>query len=329
MQAQTQEGAPPAMAAPPFQSLKDLPEQEYFTGGHGACKGCCGALGLRLALKVMGGNTIVVNASGCMTLLATYPHTCLKVPWIHNAIENSGASVTGIKSAYRAKGKDVNVLCWAGDGATFDIGLQSLSGACERLEKFVYVCYNNENYGNTGVQKASSTPYGAYTTTTPIGSKNRVGKTLPRKNIEGILAAHEGTYVATACISYPLDYLKKVEKAKNHNGPAFIDLLAPCPTGWGFDPSKSIEVGRMAVLTGAWMLYETENGKTTLTFKLPLKPVWEYLKLQKRFRHLQQAEIQKIQDGINRRWAELSGQEQKQDEGVQQNNDKQEGGQLK
>ncbi len=287
-------------------AIKDIPEKDYLTGGHFACKGCPGVLGLKLALKVLGKNTIVINASGCMTLLALYPNTPLKVPWIHNAIENAAATATGIERAYRRKGRKVNILCYQGDGATYDIGLQSLSGACERLDNFINICYNNEAFGNTGMQKSSASPYGAMTTTTPPGKKNPVGKTLPRKNMQEIMAAHEGTYVATASLAFPVDYARKVKKAMEHEGPSFIDLQAPCPTGWWFDPSKTIEVARAGVMTGAWPLYEIEEGRVIVNVKIgKLRPIREYFKLQKRFRHLPKEEIEKIQESVNRKWERL------------------------
>ena len=289
-----------------IKTIKDIPEEDFLTGGHSACKGCPGTLGLKLALRVLGKNTIVVNASGCLTLLALYPHTPLRVPWIHNAIENAGATATGIYRAYKRKKRDVNILCYDGDGATYDIGLQSLSGACERMDKFVYICYNNEAYGNTGMQKSSASPYGARTSTTPPGKENPIGKTSQKKDMEAIMAAHEGTYVATASLAFPVDYARKVQKAKEHDGPSFIDLQAPCPTGWAFDPSKTIEVARAAVMTGVWPLFEIENGKTTLNVKLgKLKPVEEYLNMQTRFKHLSKKETENIQESVNKKWEKL------------------------
>jgi pyruvate ferredoxin oxidoreductase beta subunit len=286
-------------------SIKDIPEEDLFTGGSPACAGCGAALGLKLALKALGKNTLVINASGCMTLLTVYPYTPLKTNWLHLAIECAGAGATGAARAFKALKKDMKVLCFAGDGASYDIGLQSLSAAAERKEDFIYLCYNNEAYGNTGMQKTGATPYGANTTTTPLGKKNPIGKLIPKKDLPKIMADH-AIYSATACISYPLDYIKKVQKAANIKGPTFIDLLTPCPTGWRFPHNKTIEIGRLAVETGMWILQEYENGKRIVNYKPKRKPVKEYLLAQKRFKHLPKKEIEKIQKEVDATWASLS-----------------------
>jgi len=279
-------------------SIKDIPTEELVVGGASLCGGCPADLGLKLALKGMGKNTIVVNASGCMTLFVTYPHMPLKVPWLHLAIENAGAAVIGINAGLKVLGKKgINILCYVGDGATYDIGFQSLSGAAERGEKFVYVCYNNQSFSNTGVQMASSTPLLTSTTTTPEGNPFR------RKPMVKIMAAHGIPYSATACVSYPLDFIKKVQKAAKADGPTFIDLLCPCPTGWGFEQSKTIEIGKLAVTTGAWPLYEIEKGKFSLTLPLQkLEPIETYLKTQRRFHNIRPEQAMEIQNMINREW---------------------------
>lgn len=281
-------------------SMRDVPSGNYVTGGAGTCAGCPGILGLRMALKVLGKNTIVVNASGCMTLLCNYPKTPLKVSWLHNAIENAGSSATGIYRALKRLGidKNINILCYAGDGATYDIGMQSLSGAIARKDNFTYICYNNQSYGNTGVQCASSTPYGAKTKTTPEGNL------LEKKNMPKIIASHGNyVYVATASLAFPLDYMRKVQRAARHKGPGYVELLAPCPTGWRFEPSKTIEVSRKAVETAAWPLYEIKEGILNMNH-IPekVKPIEEYLSLQGRFRGLRAGVVKRMQENTFREW---------------------------
>ena len=280
--------------------------KELFTGGSPLCSGCMASLGLKLALKTLGKNTIVVNASGCLTLLTVYPNSPLRVPFIHVAIENCGAVATGIYSAYKQKKEHVNILIYAGDGATYDIGLQSLSGACDRRDDFIYVCYNNEVFGNTGAQQSSATPLGASTKTTPPGKENKMGNLFQRKPIERIMAAHGIPYVATACVSFPNDFMEKLRKASHIVGPKFIDLLCPCPTGWGFKPDEGIDIGKLAVQTGAWPLYEIERGKLKITHKVDkLRPVEDYLSKQKRFKHLKEKQVKMIQKILRERWEEL------------------------
>ncbi len=256
-----------------------LDNEDYLVGGHSACAGCGAALALKLALKALNGKCIVVNASGCMTLLGVYPLNPLKVPWIHSAIENAGATATGVYRALKKKGKEnsAHVVVYAGDGATYDIGLQSLSGAIERGDDFLYICYNNEAFGNTGMQKSAATPRGAITATTPSGKREE------RKNIEKIIAAHN-CYAATACVSYPFDFVRKVQKGAEIKGPAFIDVLTPCTTGWKYDSKDTVEVGRKAVESGYWELYEIINGEKIITLK-PQKtvPIADFLRMQKRF----------------------------------------------
>ncbi len=282
-----------------------MPE-ELFTGGSPLCSGCMSSLGLKIALETLGKNTIVVNSSGCLTLLSVYPNSPMRVPFIHVAIENAGAVASGIYSAYKQKGEHVNILIYAGDGATYDIGFQSLSGACDRRDDFLYVCYNNQAFMNTGIQQSSATPLGAATKTTPSGEENKMGNLFQRKPIERIIAAHGVPYVATACVSFPEDYKNKLEKAMNIVGPKFIDLLCPCPTGWGFKPQDGIDIGKRAVQTGLWPLYEIENNKLKITHKPnKLRPVEDYFSLQKRYRHLGSEQKKTIQNVVNHRWKEL------------------------
>ncbi len=290
-----------------IKTIKDVPEEEFIVGGSAACQGCGGVLGLKLTLKALGKNTIIVNASGCMTLLPVYPYTPFKVPWIHVAIENGGAVASGISHALKMKRKkNVNVVVYAGDGATYDIGLQSLSGALERGDDFIYVCYNNQSFGNTGVQRSSATPYGAYTTTTPPGKKSRVGNPRDRKPLTKIVAAHDIPYVATATVGYPIDYIRKLQKAAKIKGPKFIDLLTPCQPGWGFETYNTIKTSKLAVGTGFWPLYEMENGKFRLTINPgKLKPIEDYLKTQVRFKHLEKKDIMLMEQKVRKRWRKL------------------------
>jgi pyruvate ferredoxin oxidoreductase beta subunit len=290
-----------------IKTIKDIPKEEWLVGGSSACQGCGSVLGLKLTLKALGKNTIIINSSGCMTLVPTYPLTSFKVPWIHVAIENGGAVASGIWRALKMKGQtDVNVVVYAGDGATYDIGFQALSGALERRDNFIYVCYNNQSFGNTGVQKSSATPLGAYTTTTPTGKNNIVGNPDERKPMTKIVAAHGIPYVATASVAYPLDYIRKLQKAAKIKGPKFIDLLCPCQPGWGFETFDTINTGKLAVDTGFWPLYEIENGQFRLTMAQgQLKPIEEYLKTEDRFKHLDKTFIMLMQQKINERWRKL------------------------
>ncbi len=288
--------------------LKKVSEEELFSKGHRACSGCGAALALRLALKAAGKNVIVVQPTGCMEVVSTpYPETSWKVPYIHVAFENAAAVASGVEAALKALGKKdrVKVLAIGGDGGTVDIGFQALSGMLERGHDVVYICYDNEAYMNTGVQRSGSTPLGAATTTSPAG-KVSFGEDRPKKDMPRIVAAHNIPYVATASVAFPLDYMEKVRKALEVKGPAYIHVLAPCPPGWGYDSAKTIELARLAVDTGMWILYEIENGKERITYKPTVKkPVEEYLRAQKRFRHLSKDIIQRIQEEIDKRWKEI------------------------
>ncbi len=288
-------------------------KEELFKRGHRACQGCAAALGIRHLMKAAGRNTIVVSATGCMEIVSSpYPYTSWAVPWIHVAFENAAAVASGIEAAIKVlsrKGKidpnrKINVIALAGDGGTADIGLQALSGMMARGHDVLYVCYDNEAYMNTGVQGSSSTPYGAHTTTTPAG-KVKFGQGYWKKNLPEIAVAHGIPYVATVCPSYPVDLVRKVRKALELPGPAYIHMFAPCPTGWGLDPFLAVRVGKLAVETGVFPLYEVEYGRYKLTFKKKLKPVEEYLKIQKRFRHLDEEQIEVIQDRVEAEYERL------------------------
>lgn len=291
----------------------DEPELEFFTSGHRACQGCAEILALRLALKVFGRDTIMVMATGCMEIVSTpLPTTCWTLPWIHVAFENAAAVASGVEAGLRIlseKGKiprkDVHVVAIAGDGGTSDIGLQALSGALERGTRFTYICVDNEAYMNTGIQRSSSTPYGAMTTTSPPGKKS-IGQSTWKKNMPKIAAAHNIPYVATACPSYPFDLMSKVKKAKMTDGPSYLHILSVCPTGWRIPTTEAITYGKLAVRSGMFPLYEVENGRWRVTYSPePLRPVTEYLKGQGRYRHLTEEHVAKIQERISREWEEL------------------------
>jgi len=280
--------------------------KEYFSPGHRACQGCAEALGVRLVGKALGRDTVVASATGCMEVTSTpLPFTNWNVPWIHVAFENAAAVASGAEAGMKAlmrKGrvpkKRITFLAMAGDGGTSDIGVQALSGALERGHDFIYVCYDNEAYMNTGIQRSSATPYGASTTTSPAG-KVVPGQLTWKKNMPEIAAAHDIPYVATACPSYPLDLIEKVKRGARIKGPAYIHILSACPTGWRLPPELSIKVGRLAVETGVFPLYEVENGRYKLSIDTGrLRPVEDYLKIQGRFRHLDEDMIEKIQKRV-------------------------------
>ena len=272
---------------------KLVTSREYIASGHRACSGCGEVLAVRYVCKALGRNTIISNATGCMEIISSpLPETSWEVPWIHTLFENASAVASGIESGIKALKrkhgytKEVKVVAMGGDGGTADIGLQSLSGALERGHDFLYVCYDNEAYMNTGIQRSSETPFGASTTTAPAG-KDSMGQHTWKKNMAAIAAAHNIPYVATSCSSYPFDIMTKVEKAIKVKGPSYIHILSVCPTGWRCPSNLTIKMGRLAVETGIFPVYEIEDGKYKLNIDLPnLRPVEDYLKLQGRYRHL-------------------------------------------
>jgi pyruvate ferredoxin oxidoreductase beta subunit len=288
-------------------------KRERFLPGHRACIGCGEALAVRLVCKALGDNIIIANATGCMEIVSSQlPWTSWSVPWIHTLFENTAAVASGIESGIKAmarKGRyspsDVKVVAMAGDGGTSDIGLQALSGALERGHNFLYVCFDNEAYMNTGIQRSSSTPYGAATTTSPAG-KVKPGQLTWKKNMAAIAAAHNIPYVATACPSYPLDLMAKVEKAVATKGPSYLHVLSVCPTGWRCPGELTIKIGRLAVETGMFPLYEVENGHYHLSYDPPdLRPVTDYMKLQGRFRHLSEDTVSEIQKRVKAEYDRL------------------------
>jgi pyruvate ferredoxin oxidoreductase beta subunit len=258
----------------------------------------------RLATKVLGEKTVIALPASCMSTVTTqYPQMNYSVPSMTMAFPGTGAVLSGMSAGLKALGvKDVNVLGLAGDGGTADIGIQALSGAVERGDDFIYICYDNEAYMNTGIQRSGMTPYGAATTTTPKGSAS-TGEKHPKKNMFEIMIAHRIPYAATACASYPIDFMKKVEKARNIKGPAYIHVIAPCPTGWGFSSDLSVEIGKMAVECGLWYLAEYENGKVKMNMvPKALKSVKDYLMKQKRFKHLKDEDIKVIEEYRDQEW---------------------------
>jgi len=294
-------------------AVRTLTQKEYFSPGHRSCQGYAEALAVRLVAKALGRNVIVANATGCMEIVSSpLPYTAWRVPWIHVAFENTAAVASGIESALKVlmrKGriprKKIVTVAMGGDGGTADIGLQALSGALERGHNFLYVCTDNEAYMNTGIQRSSATPFGAATTTSPVG-RVQMGQITWKKNMPAIAAAHNIPYVATACPSYPIDLVQKVKKAADIEGPAYVHILSVCPTGWRTAPELSIRLGRLAVETGIFPLYEVERGQYRLSVDFPkLKPVKEYLKLQGRFRHLTDEMIAEIEKRVHAEYEQL------------------------
>jgi pyruvate ferredoxin oxidoreductase beta subunit len=294
--------------------LKNFPTDEYIASGHRACQGCAEVLAIRHILKAIGPDMILAMATGCMEIISSpYPLTSWKVPWMHVAFENAAAVGSGIEAglkALRRKGRapdrDVTIVAMGGDGGTADIGIQALSGMLERGHKMIYVCVDNEAYMNTGIQRSSSTPFGASTTTSPAGRARPSGQNTWKKDMTAIAAAHNIPYAATACPSFHPDLMKKVAKAKEVDGPAYIHVLSVCPTGWRIPPNKAIEYGRLAVETAVFPLYEVDHGVWKLSRKPEqLKPITDYLQGQGRFRHLDDNLVKSIQDKVDANWNRL------------------------
>ncbi len=285
--------------------INNLPETELFAQGHRACAGCGAALAMRLVLKASGHNTIVCHATGCMEVVSTpYPETAWKIPWIHAAFENAAAVASGVERALKKLNKKVNVLAIGGDGSTFDIGLQALSGAIERGHDFCYVCYDNEAYENTGIQRSGATPKYASTTTSPAG-KVIHGKQEWQKSMPFIIASH-GVYVATANIAFPQDLIAKVQKGLAIKGPAYVQVMAPCQPGWKHEPDAAIKLSKLGFQTNIYPLFEIENGYVKINKRNDNpKPVEEFLKLQGRFKHLTPEQIKEIQEHVNQEYDKL------------------------
>ena len=301
--------------------LSDLPKEERFNSGHRLCAGCGAGTIARLMTKAVDKPLIVVNATGCLEVSGTiFPHNAWSVPWIHNAFENAAATASGVRAGLDVlmrKGelpkRDIEVVTIGGDGGTYDIGLQSISGAIDRGEDFAYICYDNEAYMNTGIQRSGATMHAAWTTTSPVG-KVQQGKKRSKKPLIRIIAAHGLEYAATASVAYPLDFVRKVKRAVDIKGPAFVHCIQPCTRGWRFDTSMSIQVARLAVESRFFPLYEIEWGhKFTINHpdtKVSKIPIEEYLKHQGRLSHIFKPEknqviIDVIQDHVDKEWNKL------------------------
>ena len=279
----------------------EIPDQELMHSGHVACPGCGASLAMRYALKALGKNTVVVIPACCWAIIdGPNPCSVNDVPVLHTAFETAAIAATGVKHGLMRQGKeDTTVMAWAGDGGTFDIGLQSLSGAAERNEDIIYVCYDNEAYMNTGIQRSSATPFGAWTTTTPV----KHPKSTPKKNIIDIMLAHHIPYVATASVAYPDDFIRKMQKAKSIKGMKFFQVLSPCPSGWKSHPEESIHISRLAVNSKIFPIYEVENGQVyTINIEPKDTPVKDYLITQGRFKHLTAEQVNHIQTDTDRNW---------------------------
>lgn len=302
-----------------FKKIKQLPQEEQVLPGTSLCAGCGGLEALRLAAKVLGPNVVYVNAAGCFTLLAVYPFTPFHGSWLYTTMGSAPAGAQGIRDALDvliAKGRlpqddDLKVVVLAGDGSTYDMGLSATSAAIYRNLDFYYFCYDNEAYGNTGVQLSSATPFGARTTTSPCSLQHPAGATREKKDLFEIWRAHRPPYIATVSPRHPLDLAEKFARAARVTGPKLFLALSACPTGWGYDPAQTAEVARLAVESGLWPLKEAVNGTVTHTYVPKRKPVEDYLKLQTRFRHLfeparQDEAIRHIQGHVDAYWAEAA-----------------------
>ncbi|MDD3599526.1 MAG: pyruvate synthase subunit PorB [Bacillota bacterium] len=298
-------------------TLKELSNKEILiSSGHRACAGCGFPIIIKQALLAAENPVVVACATGCMEVCTTiYPYTAWKVPFIHNAFENAASTLSGVEAAYKSLSrqgkldKKIDFIAFGGDGGTYDIGFQALSGAMERGHNMLYICYDNQAYMNTGIQRSSATPRGANTTTSPAGTES-YGKKQYRKDLSAVMVAHEIPYVAQASPSNWNDLVTKVKKALAVEGPAFMNIIQPCVLGWKYPSDQSIELAKLAVDTCFWPLYEVENGDYKLTYRpKEKKPVEDWLKRQGRFRHLfkpENAEILKeIQEDIDTRWSRL------------------------
>lgn len=289
-------------------TILTLPTEELVHPGNRACTGCGLSVAYRIALKALGPDTILVVPPSCLTVLqGLFPVSSTKLPVLNVTFASTAAAATGVVEALKAQGREhIKVVAWAGDGGTGDIGIQALSGAAERGDDFLFICYDNEGYMNTGVQRSGTTPKGAITANTPIK-----GKRQHKKDVPAIMAAHGIDYVATASAAYPLDLYDKIKKALTFRGTKYIHIHIPCPPGWGFEPRYSIKLGRAAVESGYFDLYEVEKGEFRLTGaseklveKRALVSVKDYLKVQSRFRQLRDEDVAEFQDLVDAKWSE-------------------------
>ena len=287
-------------------NAKNLDTNEYFYG-HKACAGCGGSLAVRAALKVLGEKSVAVLPAGCMSAVGfNFPQLCFANNAIISMFAGTASMLTGVEAGLRRRGiTDFHAVGFAGDGGTADIGIQALSGAIDRGDNILYICYDNEAYMNTGIQKSGLTPFGAKTTTTPAGA-NIHGNLRPKKNLFEIVAAHDIPYAATATVGYLPDFLNKVEKAKSIKGTKFIHVIAPCPTGWGIPVSDTVEAAREIADCGLWYLAEYENDEFTLNRDpKEFTSVEAYLKRQARFKHLTDEDIRVIIESRDKKWAHI------------------------
>jgi len=282
-----------------------IPQEELMYSGHTACPGCGAALAMRYVFKALGPNTMVVIPPSCAgTIAGAFPSSSLKIPTLRISFETAAISASGIRAALDVMGKkDIQVLAWAGDGGTLDIGIQALSAAAERNDNIIYVCYDNEAYMNTGIQRSSATPEGAWTTTTPVPFT----KDTPKKDIVRIMAAHKIPYIATASVGFPPDLIKKVQKAKEVVGTRFLLVFSPCPTGWRYSSEMTIHIAKLATETGIFPLYEVENGDKYRLNRRGWKAesLKEYFSLQGRYRSLKEQDIDKAKERVAKEWAYL------------------------
>ncbi|MFH1726607.1 MAG: 3-methyl-2-oxobutanoate dehydrogenase subunit beta [Elusimicrobiota bacterium] len=281
-----------------------IPETELLSPGHTACQGCGATLAMRYALKGLGEKTVLVIPACCWTILAgAYPRRSVGVPVLHCPFASAAATASGVKAGLLVRGDRESVVSvWAGDGGTYDIGIQALSGAADRNEDIIYVCYDNEAYMNTGIQRSGGTPWRAMTMTTPAPS----GSERPKKNLDAIIEAHGIPYLATATLAYPEDMVRKFQKARGIEGFRFIRILAPCPPGWRSATEKTVELSRLAVRTGLFPVYEVEEGRFRLNVPVAKrKPVGDFLRAQGRFRALSEDDEAAIQRGVDQAWERI------------------------
>jgi len=285
-------------------TLRDLPKEKLLLPGNASCPGCPEALGLKYLGMALGKKVILVVPAGCTSIIqGLMPGGAFIYPTLNVPFASSDAVAAGVSAAKEILGEDAVVVAWGGDGGTADIGFATLSGAAERNDNIIHICVDNEAYMNTGIQRSSLTPYGAWTTTTWRGKREN------KKELPLIMLMHKVPYVATASVGYPLDFIAKLRKAASIKGFKFIHLHAPCPVGWRFDPSKTVEVAKLAVETGMWILFEAENGKVTISppsrpyaDKSKRKPIEEYIKLQGRFRTLTKDDIKILEKAVDDAW---------------------------
>ncbi|MBR9677327.1 pyruvate ferredoxin oxidoreductase [Candidatus Woesearchaeota archaeon] len=301
-------------------NIKELSKRDERLGpGHRMCPGCPATIIARLVMHATDNPIVVTNATGCLEVSTTiYPFTSWRVPWMHNAFENAAATLSGLETAYKALkktgraygDKEVKFLAFGGDGGTYDIGLQALSGTLERGHNIVYVCYDNQGYMNTGIQRSSSTPMGAATNTSPDGSLHH-GKEVFKKDLTAITVAHGIKYVAQASPSHYADMIRKAQTAFEVDGPVFINIISPCVPGWGYPPEESIQIAKLAVETCYWPIYEVVNGEYKLNYDPAArkKPITEWLKTQARFRHMLKPEnahlVTMLQEHVDKEWEKL------------------------